>query len=76
MKTTRKEARKQLEQLKLAYELTKLIRKYFPHLLPLLKQLPDTRYQSYITYPIVILLMTRILSSVFYISSMRKQVKN
>ena len=37
-----------------------------------MKQLPDPRHQSYITYPAVILLMTRILSSVFYISSMRK----
>ena len=40
--------------------------------LPLLKQVPDPRHQSYITYPGVILLMTRILSSLFYISSMRK----
>jgi len=32
----------------------------------------DPRNQSYITYPNIILLMTRILSSVFYISSMRK----
>lgn len=38
----------------------------------MLKQLPDPRHQSYITYPSVILLMTRILSSIFYISSMRK----
>ena len=38
----------------------------------MLKDLPDPRHQSYITYPGVILLMTRILSSIFYISSMRK----
>lgn len=40
--------------------------------MPLLKQLKDPRNQSYITYPGVVLLMTRILSSLFYISSMRK----
>lgn len=38
----------------------------------MLRQLPDPRHQSYITYPGAILLMTRILSSIFYISSMRK----
>ncbi len=40
--------------------------------MPLLKKLPDPRNQSYITYPSAVLLMTRILSSIFYISSMRK----
>lgn len=69
IKITRKEAR---EHLHLAGELCRLIRHYFPDLLPLLKQLPDPRNQSYITYPGVLLLMTRILSSLFYTSSMRK----
>lgn len=68
----RKEAREHLEQFKLVCELAKLIRHFFPDLIPLLKQLPDPRHQSYITYPAVLLLMTRILSSLFYISSMRK----
>lgn len=72
MKITRKETRKHLEQFELACELTKLIRHFFPDLMPLLRQLPDPRNQSYITYPGRILLMTRILSSLFYISSMRK----
>ena len=36
------------------------------------KQIPDSRHQSYITYPAVVLLMTRILSPILYISSMRK----
>ena len=72
IKTTRKEAREHLEQFQLACELFKLIRHFFPDLLPLLKRLPDPRHQSYITYPGVVLLMTRILSSLFYISSMRK----
>ena len=52
--------------------LAKRIRYFFPDLLPLLKGLPDHRNQSYITYPAAVLLMTRILSSIFYISSMRK----
>lgn len=72
MKITRKESREHLAQLNLACELVRLIRHFFPDLLPLLKQIPDPRNQSYITYPAVVLLMTRILSSVFYISSMRK----
>lgn len=72
IKIRRKEAREHLAQFNLACELARLIRHFFPDLLPLLKQLPDSRHQSYITYPGVILLMTRILSSLFYISSMRK----
>ena len=72
IKIRRKEAREHLEQFHLACESARLIRHCFPELLPLLKQVPDPRYQSYITYPGVILLMTRILSSLFYISSMRK----
>ena len=72
MKITRKQARTHLKQFCLACELSKLISHYFPDLLPLLRQLPDPRNQSYITYPAVLLLMTRILSSIFYISSMRK----
>lgn len=72
IKITRRQRREHLEQFKLAHELAKLIRHSFPDLVPLLKKLPDHRHQSYTTYPAVILLMTRILSSIFYISSMRK----
>lgn len=72
IKVTRKEAREHLEQLKLACELSRLLRHFFPDLLPMLRQLPDPRNQSYITYPVQVLLMTRILSAIFYISSMRK----
>ncbi len=67
IKITRRETRERLEQFKLACELARLIRHFFPDLVPLLKQMPDPRNQSYITYPGVILLMTRILSSLFYI---------
>lgn len=69
---SRKEAREKLAQLNIACELSKLIKHFFPDLLSLLKQIPDPRHHSYITYPSVIILMTRILSSLFYISSMRK----
>ena len=71
-KITRKKAREHLGQLNLSCELAKIIRHCFPGLVTLLKQAPDPRSQSYTTYPGVVLLMTRILSSVFYISSMRK----
>lgn len=72
LKVTRKETRRHLEQFHLAVELVKVIKHFFPDLLRLLKQTEDPRNQSYITYPNVILLLTRILSSIFYISSMRK----
>ena len=49
-----------------------VIKHFFPDLIRLLKQTEDPRNQSYIIYPNVILLMTRILSSIFYISSVRK----
>jgi len=61
-----------MEQLNLACELAKVIRHFFPDLVSMLRQLPEPRHRSYITYPGEILLMTRILSSIFYISSMRK----
>lgn len=72
IKTKRKETRERLAQLNFACELLKLMRHFFPDLLPLLKKILDPRNQSYITYPGAALLMTRILSSLFYISSMRK----
>lgn len=49
-----------------------MIHHYFPALLSLLKRLEDPRDHRYITYESHVLLMTRILSSIFYISSMRK----
>ena len=70
-KITRKESREHLAQFNLACELVKAIRHFFPDLIPLLKQVEDPRHQSYITYNNHVLLMTRILSSIFYINSMR-----
>lgn len=76
-KSYEKKCREHLGQFNLACELFKVIKHFFPDLVNLLKKLPDPRKQGYITYPAVLLLMTRILSSVFYISSMRgTQVKN
>lgn len=71
-KITRAEARKHLAQFHLSCELLKVFKRFFPDLLSLLKQIRDPRDQRYITYQCQVLLMTRILSSIFYISSMRK----
>lgn len=71
-KITRKERKEHLDQWKLSCELTKIIWHFFPDLSGLLKHLPDHRHQSYIKYGTHVLLMTKILSSIFYISSMRK----
>lgn len=72
VKVTRREKRNHLEQFHLAVELARVIKHFFPGLAGLLRNTKDPRNQSYITYPNTILLMTRILSSIFYISSMRK----
>ncbi len=71
-KLTRKERREHLKQFQLANELAKVIQHFFPGLMSELKQLPDHRNQSYITYQKHVLLMTRILSAILYIGSMRK----
>ena len=76
IKIKRKEAWEHLEQFYPAFESAKLIRQCFPELLSLLKRIPDPRHQSYITYPGVVLLMTRILSSLFYINSMHDLYRN
>ena len=76
LKVTRKETRRHMEQFHLAVELVKVINHFFPDLIHLLKQTQDPRNQGYITYPNVILLMTRILSFIFYIISMKKTSLN
>lgn len=68
----RRESREALERIDLSRELVKVIRRFFPDLVDLLKQVHDPRHQSYILYKNHVLLMTRILSAIFYISSMRK----
>ena len=70
--TTRKERREELEKLQLGWELVRLIRHFFPDLITQLKGVTDQRHKSYIRYENHVILMTRILASIFYISSMRK----
>ena len=64
-KITRKDTREHLAQFHLACELVKVIHHYFPGLLSLLKNLEDPRDQRYITYESHVLLMTRILLSLY-----------
>ena len=52
--------------------MVKIIRHFFPDLIPVLKQVKDPRHQSYITYESQVILMVRILAVIFHISSMRK----
>ena len=61
------EARKHLAQFHLSCELLKVFKRFFPDLLSLLKQIRDPRDQRYVTYQSQVLLMMRILSSIFYI---------
>ena len=71
-KMTRKEAREHLANFHFGAELVKAIRHFFPNLMALLRGITEPRHQSYITYQGHVLLATRILSAIFYISSMRK----
>lgn len=71
-RVTRKEQREKLEELKLGWEMVRLIRHYFPDLMRQLRGVTDPRHPSYIKYENHVLFMTRILASIFYISSMRK----
>lgn len=57
------ESREHLARFNLACELVKVIRRFFPEFLSLLKWVEDPRHQSYIIYSNHVLLMTRILSS-------------
>ena len=69
---TRKERREKLEKLQIGWELVRLIRHFFPDLMRELKGVTDVRHPSYIRYENHVILMTRILAAIFYISSMRK----
>ena len=68
----RKEQREKLEELKLGWEMVRLIRHFFPDLMRQLRGVTDPRHPSYIKYENHVLFMTRIIASIFYISSMRK----
>ena len=69
---TRKESRERLDGFRLSCELKRVIVRFFPGLMEELGKVRDPRHQSYITYSSCTLMMTRILSAIFYISSMRK----
>lgn len=69
---TRKESREQLEGFRLSCELIRVMRRFFPQLWEELSKVRDPRHQSYITYSSCTIMMTRIVSAIFYISSMRK----
>ena len=71
-RTTRKERRERLEKYQLGWELVRLIQHFFPNLITELKAVTDQRHPSYIRYENHVILMTRILAGIFYISSMRK----
>ena len=71
-RTTRKERREELEKLQIGWELVRLIRHFFPELITQLQGVTDRRHRSYIRYENHVILMTRILAAIFYISSMRK----
>lgn len=71
-RTTRKESRERLEGFRLSCELIRVIRRFFPGLWEALREVRDPRHQSYITYSNCMIMMTRILSAIFYIGSMRK----
>ena len=71
-RVTRKESREKLEGFRLSCELIRVIRHFFPGLWEALAEVRDPRHQSYITYSSCTIMMTRILSAIFYISSMRK----
>ena len=65
-----------VEDKKLAVELLKIIRHFFPDLIPRLKAVKDPRDTRYTTYDISVILLTRILAAVFYISSMRSMTES
>ena len=71
-KVTRKETRECLTNFCLGCELVKVTRRFFPDLMERLGRIADPRHQAYVKYKSHVLLATRILSAIFYISSMRK----
>jgi len=68
---SRAERRKNLRSSRPLRELLSVIHNYFPALLNQLKHVEDPRYKSYTKYDISVLLLERILASIFSIGSMR-----
>ena len=68
---TRKQRRELLKDKNLLKEVLKIIRKYFPQLENLFSKLTDKRHKSYITYKMRIIIMTRLLSLICGITTMK-----
>ena len=70
-KNTRAEKRACLESTNFPSRLIKVIYHFFPNLIDNLKNVSDKRHQGYVIYDNYVILMLRILMSIFYIKSMR-----
>ena len=70
-KKTRAEKRDCLENISFSSKLIKLINHFFPNLIEKLKAVSDKRHKGYVIYDNYIILLFRILMSIFYIKSMR-----
>ena len=68
---TRKQRRELLKDKNLLKEVLKVIRKYFPQLENLFSKLTDKRHKSYITYKMRTIIMTRLLSLICGITTMK-----
>ena len=68
---TRKQRRELLKDKNLLKEVLKVIRKYFPQLENLFSKLTDKRHKSYITYKMRTIILTRLLSLICGITTMK-----
>ena len=68
---TKKQMRLLLKDKNLLKEILKIIRKYFPQLESLFSNLTDKRHKSYITYKMRTIMMTRLLSLICGITTMK-----
>ena len=59
-----------LKDKNLIEELMKIIKKYFPMLIPMLSNLTDKRHKSYITYNMKTIIMTRLFALICGITTM------
>lgn len=73
---SRKEKREMLDDAARMEDMLQIIQHYFPELLAQLKKVTDPRDKRYITYPIEVILIVRILSALCAITSMRQLSEN
>jgi len=69
---TRKEKREIKEKINIFSDVTKIIKQYFPDLIPKLEKLRDRRNQSYVYYTMSTITVTRLLGLLCGIKSMRE----